>query len=124
LRRKKIEKMYDKNNIFAKILRGELSCRKVYEDKFVFSFYDINPKAKIHALVIPRGEYKDLVSFITKASIEEIIGFFNGLNKVIEKLGISDDGFRCIINNGHNGSQEVPHLHFHILGGEKFGRIV
>jgi len=116
--------MYDKNNIFAKILRSELSCRKIYEDKFVFSFYDINPKAKIHALVIPKGEYEDLTSFITKASKDEIVGFFDGVNTVVKKLDISNDGFRCIVNNGRNGSQEVPHLHFHILGGEKFGLIV
>ena len=121
---------YDKNNIFAKILRGEIPLKpgeKIYENEYVLSFYDINPRKKIHALVIPKGEYTDLDDFIQKASEKEIFEFFKGINSVAKKLGISLDngkGYRAIANVGEDGGQEVPHLHFHLLGGEKVGKIV
>ena len=121
---------YDKNNIFAKILRGEIplkSGEKIYEDEFVLSFYDINPKKKIHALIIPKGEYTDLDDFIKKASEKEIAELIKGINTVAKKLGISLDGgkgHRVIANTGENGGQEVPHLHFHLLGGEKVGKMI
>tara|TARA_B100001057_G_scaffold480124_1_gene552615 strand:+ start:40 stop:405 length:366 start_codon:yes stop_codon:yes gene_type:complete len=119
--------VYDDNNIFAKILRGEIPCKKIYEDDFVLSFYDINPQKKIHALVIPKGKYIDLDDFSNKASNDEIVGLVKGVTKVAKKLGISVDegnGYRTLINVSEHGGQEVPHLHFHIFGGEKVGRMV
>jgi len=122
--------IYDKNNIFAKILRGEMPLKpgeKIYEDEFVLSFYDINPKKKIHALVIPKGEYVNLDDFSKRASEKEIAGLIKGIDMVAKKLGISTDsgkGYRAIANTGENGGQEVPHLHFHLLGGEKIGKMV
>ena len=118
---------YDDNNIFAKILRGEIPCKKIYEDEFVLSFHDINPQKKIHALIIPKGKYIDLDDFSTSASSEEIIGLLKGINIVAKKLGISVDtgkGYRALANISEDGGQEVPHLHFHLFGGEKVGRMV
>ena len=118
---------YNNNNIFAKILRGEIPCEKIYEDEFVLSFYDINPQKKIHALVIPKGKYIDLDDFNNNATTEEIAGFFKGITTVSKKLGISSEsgkGYRAIANIAENGGQEVPHLHFHLFGGEKVGKMV
>jgi len=119
---------YDKNNIFAKILRGEIPCKKIYEDEFVLAFYDVNPQKKIHALVIPKGEYVNLDDFSSKASEKEIVGLIKGIGLVAKKLGVSEavkgQGYRSLVNVGENGGQEVPHLHFHILGGEKVGKMV
>tara|TARA_B110001452_G_C15098926_1_gene383209 strand:+ start:112 stop:477 length:366 start_codon:yes stop_codon:yes gene_type:complete len=118
---------YDDNNIFAKILRGEITCNKIYEDNFVFSFYDINPKKKVHALVIPKGKYIDLDDFSANASSEEIVGLFKGINHVAKKLGISANsgkGYRVLANVSEHGGQEVPHLHFHLFGGERVGKMV
>ena len=118
---------YDDNNIFAKILRKEIPCKKIYEDEFVLSFYDINPQKKIHALVIPKGKYIDLDDFTTKASASEIVGLLKGINTVAKKLGISVDkgkGYRALTNINEHGGQEVPHLHFHLFGGEKVGKMV
>ena len=118
---------YDDNNIFAKILKDEIPCKKIYEDEFVLSFYDINPQKKIHALVIPKGKYVDLDDFASKASEKEIGGLIKGINIVAKKLGISSDtgkGYRALVNINENGGQEVPHLHFHLFGGEKVGKMV
>ena len=118
---------YDDQNIFAKILRGEIPCKKIYEDKFVLSFYDVNPQKKIHALVIPKGKYVDLDDLSENASSDEIVGLIKGINIVAKKLGISIDngeGYRALANVGENGGQEVPHLHFHLFGGEKIGKMV
>ena len=118
---------YDDNNIFAKILRGEIPCKKIYEDDFVLSFHDINPQKKIHALVIPKGKYVDLDDFSKNASSEEMVGLLKGISIVAEKLGISVDtgkGYRALANIGLDGGQEVPHLHFHLFGGEKVGKMV
>ena len=121
---------YDKNNIFAKILRGEIPLKpseKIYENEFVLSFYDINPKKNIHALVIPKGEYSDLDDFSKRASEKEIAELIKGINIVAKKLEISINGgkgYRTIANIGENGGQEVPHLHFHLFGGEKVGKMV
>ena len=119
--------IYDDNNIFAKILRKEIPCKKIYEDEFVLSFYDINPQKKIHVLVIPKGKYIDLDDFTTKASASEIVGLLKGINTVAKKLGISVDkgkGYRALTNINKHGGQEVPHLHFHLFGGEKVGKMV
>ena len=119
---------YDKNNIFAKILRGEIPCKKIYEDEYVLAFYDINPQKKIHALVIPKGEYVNLDDFSSKASEKEIVGLIKGVGTVAKKLGISEvvkgKGYRSLVNVGEDGGQEVSHLHFHIFGGEKIGKMV
>ena len=118
---------YDNNNIFAKILRGEIPCEKIYEDKFLLSFYDINPQKKIHALVIPKGKYVDLDDFSINASTDEMVGLLRGINTVAKKLQISVDsgkGYRTLANIGEHGGQEVPHLHFHLFGGERVGKMV
>ena len=118
---------YDHNNIFAKILRNEIPCNKIYEDEFVLSFHDINPQKKIHALIIPKGNYIDLDDFILKASPEEMVGLLKGIKIVAKKLGISSEvgkGYRALTNISDNGGQEVPHLHFHLFGGEKIGKMV
>ena len=118
---------YDDSNIFAKILRGEIPCNKIYEDDFVLSFHDINPQKKIHALVIPKGKYVDLDDFSLNASPEEMIGLIKGINLVAKRLGISTEigkGYRALTNVGDDGGQEVPHLHFHLFGDERIGKMV
>ena len=118
---------YDDNNIFAKILRGEIPCNKIYEDDFILSFHDIHPQKKIHTLVIPKGKYVDLDDFSLNASSEEIVGLLKGINIVAEKLGISKKvgkGYRALANISEHGGQEVPHLHFHLFGGENVGKMV
>ena len=118
---------YDNNNIFAKILRNEISCNKIYEDEHVLSFHDNNPQKKIHALVIPKGQYVDLNDFIKNASQNEMVGLLNGINIVSEKLNISVNngkGYRILANISEHGGQEIPHLHFHLFGGEKIGKMV
>ena len=119
--------IYDDSNIFAKILRGEITCNKIYEDEFVLSVHDINPQKKIHALVIPKGRYIDLDDFSLNASPEEMVGLIKGINIVAKKLGISTEvgnGYRALANINEHGGQEVPHLHFHLFGGEKVGKMV
>ena len=118
---------YDNNNIFAKILRGEIPCKKIYEDEYVLSFHDVSPQKKIHALVIPKGKYIDLDDFNAKASDKEIVGLLKGISIVAKKLGISLDmgkGYRTLSNLSEDGGQEVPHLHFHLFGGERIGKMV
>ena len=119
---------YDKNNIFAKILRGEIPCNKIYENEYILSFYDINPQKKVHALVIPKGEYTDLDDFSSRASEKEISELIKGVSLVAKKLGVSlsnnGKGYRSLVNIGEHGGQEVPHLHFHLFGGEKVGKMV
>jgi histidine triad (HIT) family protein len=119
--------IYDENNIFAKILRGEIPCNKIYEDDFVLSFHDINPQKKIHALVIPKGEYIDLDDFNNRASDQEIVALSKAITEVSKILSISTDtgkGYRALTNLSEDGGQEVPHLHFHLFGGEKVGKMV
>jgi len=118
---------YDKNNIFAKILRKEISCKKIFENEHVLSFYDINAQKKIHALIIPKGEYINLDDFNEKASDLEIIAMSKAITEVSKILEISTrngKGYRVLTNLGENGGQEVPHLHFHLFGGEKIGKMV
>ena len=119
---------YDKNNIFAKILRGEIPCKKIYENEYILSFYDVSPQKKVHALVIPKSEYIDLDDFSSRASDKEISELIKGISFVAKKLGISlsdnGKGYRSLVNIGEHGGQEVPHLHFHLFGGEKVGKMV
>ena len=115
---------YDDQNIFAKILRGEIPCDKVYEDDYALAFNDIAPQAAVHVLVIPKGAYMSQADFGEKASEAEVTGFYRAVSKIAKDKGLSDDGFRCITNAGEHGGQEVPHFHLHILGGEKLGSMI
>lgn len=111
--------MYDKNNIFAKILRGEILCDIVYEDEKVLFFKDIKPKARVHILGIPKIEVVDFGDFVSRANPETIKYFFSKAYEVIKENKIDKSGFKLITNSGKDGGQEVPHFHIHILGGEK-----
>jgi histidine triad (HIT) family protein len=118
---------YDKNNIFAKILRKEIPCKKIFENKYVLSFYDINPQKKIHALIIPKSEYINLDDFNLRAPDKEIVALSKAITEVAKILGISSDigkGYRVLSNLSDHGGQEVAHLHFHLFGGEKVGKMV
>ena len=118
---------YNKNNIFAKILRKEIPCKKIFENDHVLSFHDVNPQKKIHALVIPKGEYINLDDFNSRATDEEIVALSKAITEVSKILGISTDtgkGYRALTNLDDHGGQEVPHLHFHLFGGEKIGKMV
>ena len=111
--------MYNKNNVFAKILRKELSCEVIYQDDKVLFFYDMYPQAKIHILGIPKLDVVDFADFIIRADNVLVSHFFSMTHKVIEQVGLTQGGFKIITNSGENGGQEVPHFHIHILGGEK-----
>lgn len=115
---------YDNNNIFAKILRSEIPSKKIIETAHTLSFHDAFPKAPVHALVIPKGEYLNLTDFTARASDIEIIDFWRTVYQVIELLELQDSGFRMISNSGSNGGQEVPHFHIHICGGKKLGAML
>ena len=115
---------YDRNNVFARILRGELPCNRVYEDEHALAFHDINPLAPVHVLVIPKGEYVSMDDFTAKASSEEIAGFFRAIGEVARRLGVAEKGYRFLANNGPDANQEVPHLHVHIFAGAPLGRML
>ncbi len=115
--------LYDNNNIFAKIIRGEVSCKKLDECPHTLTFYDINPQAPIHVLVIPKGAYIDIDDFSIKASVEEQAAFVAAIGRAAKLTGAFEKGYRIISNVGAFGHQEVPHLHVHILGGEPIGPI-
>lgn len=112
---------YDQENIFAKILRGEIPCNKIYEDDFSLAFHDINPQAPIHVLVIPKGDYVSMADFTATAPDELITGFFRAVGKVARDLGLEEPGYRMLANAGQNAHQEVPHLHIHLFGGRPLG---
>ncbi len=115
---------YDRNNVFAKILRGEIPCKKVHEDQHTLAFHDIRPQAPVHVLVIPKGEYVSWDDFHAKASDAELAAFSRAIGAVARQLGIAGDGYRLLSNCGANGNQEVPHLHVHIFGGKSLGRML
>ena len=115
--------MYDDQNIFAKILRDEIPCNKIYEDNVSLFFYDINPLTKVHVLGIPKIYSVDFSDFIIKSDPSTQTQFFKNINIVIDKLNIKKSGYRLVSNSGIDGGQEVPHFHIHILGGEKLGPI-
>jgi diadenosine tetraphosphate (Ap4A) HIT family hydrolase len=112
---------YDPSNVFARILRGEIPCKKVYEDEWALAFHDINPLAPVHVLVIPKGEYVSMVDFVADASTEEVAGFFRAVGRVAEDLGLMERGYRLLANHGADAHQEVPHLHVHLFGGAPLG---
>lgn len=112
---------YDEQNVFAKILRGEIPCRKVFEDEHVLAFHDINPQAPVHVLVIPKGRYVSLADFSAKASEAEIAGLWRAVGKVARDLKLEEPGYRVLANAGQDANQEVPHFHVHIFGGRALG---
>jgi len=112
---------YDDSNIFAKILRGELPCTKVYEDQHALAFHDINPLAPVHILVIPKGPYVSWDDFAERASDAEIAGFVRAVGLVARDAEMVVQGYRLLSNVGKRSGQEVPHLHVHIFGGQPLG---
>ena len=115
---------YDTNNIFARILRGEIPSRRVYEDDFAVAFHDIAPQAPIHVLVIPRGPYISIADFTAKASEAEIVGFFRAVAAVAKQLDLEAPGYRVLANMGEDAGQEVPHFHVHLFGGKRLGAML
>ena len=115
---------YDNNNLFAKIMRGEIPCKKVYEDEYAFAFEDIHPDAPVHVLVIPKGEYESFNDFATHAPKDLLCGFFASVQKVAAQLGLEEGGYRLISNHGADASQSVHHFHMHILGGTGMGKLL
>ncbi len=115
---------YDPNNIFARILRGEIPNKTVYEDEYALAFHDINPQTPTHVLVIPKGAYVSFADFSAEASDAEIVGFVRAVGKVARDLGAEDPGYRILANNGADAHQEVPHLHIHVFAGTDLGRMI
>lgn len=115
---------YDANNIFAKILRGEIPCKKVYEDAYVLAFHDIAPAAPVHILVVPKGAYVSFHDFVTLAPNDLMKGFFAAVQKVAAQLGVEKEGYRLIANHGADAGQLVPHFHMHILAGKPLGGLL
>ena len=115
---------YDPDNIFAKILRGEIPCDKVYESDHALAFNDIQPQAPVHVLVIPKGPYVSMDDFTAKASDAEIGGFMRAVGEVARQVGVAEDGYRIIANTGDHGHQEVMHLHIHVFGGRPTGPMI
>ena len=115
---------YDPDNIFAKILRGEIPNRTVFEDQHVLAFHDINPQAPVHVLVIPKGPYENMTVFGNEANAEEQAALMRAIGEVVRIMELAEAGYRIISNNGQDGVQEVPHLHIHVLGGRRLGRML
>jgi histidine triad (HIT) family protein len=115
---------YDLNNIFARILRGEVPCRKVYEDAHVLAFHDIRPQTPVHILAIPKGAYVSLDDFSANASDAEIVAFARAVGAVARAAGLVETGYRVLANHGQDAHQEVPHFHVHIFGGRDLGRMI
>ena len=112
---------YDETNIFARILRGEIPARKVYEDEHAFAFHDIHPQAPVHILVIPKGAYVSWDDFSERAPAEEIAGFVRAVGRIAREQGLVAPGYRLLANVGPDSGQEVPHLHVHLFGGRPLG---
>jgi histidine triad (HIT) family protein len=115
---------YDGNNIFARILRGEIPSKTVFENEWAFAFHDINPQAPVHVLIIPRGKYCSFADFSAQATEAEIVGFIRAVGVVARQLGLEPPGYRILANLGEHGGQEVPHFHVHLFGGRPLGRMV
>jgi diadenosine tetraphosphate (Ap4A) HIT family hydrolase len=115
---------YDDNNVFARILRGEIPCKRVAENDHALAFHDINPQAPVHVLVVPKGRYVSAADFGATASEGEIAGFWRLVASVAKELGLEAHGYRLLSNMGEEGGQEVPHFHVHIFGGRRLGRMV
>lgn len=115
---------YDDDNVFAKILRGEIPCQRIHESAHALAFRDIQPLAALHALVIPKGRYVDFADFAARADDAEQAGFWRAAAETARLLGAAADGYRLLSNCGANARQEVPHFHLHIFGGEKLGAML
>ena len=115
---------YDDDNVFAKILRGEIPSTKAYEDDWAYAFEDINAQAEIHTLIVPKGRYVSWDDFSARASDEEIAGFVRAVGTVARQKGLVEPGYRLLANVGAHGGQEVPHLHIHLFGGEPLGPMI
>ena len=115
---------YDSQNIFARIIRGEIPCKKVYEDAHAFAFEDIQPAAPVHVLVLPKGEYRSFDDFAANAPATLVTGYFSAVQKVAAQLGLQEVGYRLIANHGADASQTVFHFHLHILGGAPLGGLL
>ena len=115
---------YDNQNIFARILRGDIPCKKVYEDDWALAFYDIAPQAPTHILVIPKAPYCSFADFSMSASADEITGFMRAVGRIARDLGLESPGYRILANMGGHGGQEVPHFHVHLFGGRSLGRMI
>lgn len=115
---------YDDDNIFAKILRGEIPSTKVFEDELALAFHDIGAARPVHVLVIPKGKYQTQADFVANATDAEVLGFWRAVSQATEAAGVSQSGYRLIVNTGADGGQEVPHFHVHILGGGPVGPMV
>ena len=115
---------YDAGNIFARILRGEIPCKKVAEDEFALAFHDIAPRAPVHVLVIPKGAWVSAADFHAQASEAAIAGFWRMVSAVAKSQGLEASGYRILSNMGAEGGQEVPHFHVHVFGGRRLGRMV
>lgn len=116
--------IYDAENVFAKIIRKEIPCNKIYEDDEVIAFNDIAPAAPVHILVVPKGEYTSFNDFTQKADLEKIGSFFRIVQDLAAGAGLVEGGYRLITNHGKNASQSVPHFHVHILGGRALGELL
>jgi histidine triad (HIT) family protein len=112
---------YDRNNIFARILRGEIPCNKIFEDPHVLAFHDISPQSPTHVLVIPKGEYVSFDDFSQKASVDEIAALVRAIGDIARAEGVADSGYRILANTGPAAHQEVPHFHVHLFGGRDLG---
>jgi histidine triad (HIT) family protein len=115
--------VYDRNNIFARILRGEAPCTKVYEDEFALAFRNIHPRTAVHVLVIPKGEYVSSLDFAALAPPELVVGFWRAVGRTAAALGLADSGYRIVANTGPDANQVVFHFHVHVLGGEKLNSV-
>jgi histidine triad (HIT) family protein len=115
---------YDEQNIFARILRGEIPARTVYEDRFALAFHDINPQAPTHILIIPKGRYCSFADFSATADAEEIVGFIRAVGKIAKDLGLEAPGYRLLANMGEHSGQEVAHFHVHLFAGRPLGRMI
>ncbi|MEK9970113.1 MAG: histidine triad nucleotide-binding protein [Ferrovibrio sp.] len=116
--------VYDSNNIFARILRGEIPCKKAHETAHSLAFHDINPLSPVHVLVIPKGAYVDFDDFSAKASAEEMVDYVKAIGDTARLMGVDASGYRMLSNCGRDANQEVPHLHVHIFGGRMLGRML
>lgn len=111
--------MYNKENVFAKILRGDIPCKAVYSDEYALAFHDVSPRAKTHVLIVPRGEYTDIYDFTTNASPDAQAGFWNAVRNTVDKLNLTEN-FRCVANTGRGAGQSVFHFHLHIMSDDRF----
>ena len=115
---------YDGSNIFARILRGEIPARTVYEDEYVVAFHDVAPQAPVHILVIPRGEYMSFADFSARASDAEVAALVRATGRIAREAGLEESGYRLLANHGRDANQEVPHFHVHLCGGRALGALI